>query len=202
MPAHACAPGRTGVACTARLTGAAAAAPGPAPSAPRPLFLGGRRAPTTATRRRGRPGVASRALSPTTPGPEIWVGAAVPLAVFALGAWEFTKRILIQRRCAVCAGTGLVTMGGGGGGGSSASSSSSSSSTPRLVKCRACGGFFPWQSWSRFLSSAPGNGGPLQQPTLPRQTGVVYRVPSVEEARAAAAAARGARVEKEERGGE
>ncbi len=112
-----------------------------------------------------------------SPGPEIWVGAAIPVAVFALGAWEFTKRILIQRACAVCGGTGLVRMGG---------ERSSASSPPRLVKCRACGGFFPWQSWGRFLSSAPGNGGPLQQPTLPRQGGLLYRVPTPAEAAAAA----------------
>jgi hypothetical protein len=118
------------------------------------------------------------AFSPATPGPEIWVGVALPVTVFALGTWEFTKRILIQRRCAVCGGTGLVSMGGG-----------SAASPGRLVKCRACGGFFPWQSWQRFLSSEPGNGGPLQQPTLPRQAGVLYKVPSVEEARAAAQAA-------------
>ena len=109
------------------------------------------------------------------------------VAVFVFGAAEFTKRILIQRACAVCAGTGLVRMGGGGGGGDGSASSSSPSSSPsRLVKCRACGGFFPWQSWGRFLSSAPGNGGPLQQPTLPRQNGVFYRVPTPEEAREAA----------------
>ena len=47
----------------------------------------------------------------------------------------------------------------------------------RLVKCRQCGGFFPWQSWSRFLeaTAAPGNGGPLRAPR--GQTSVVYRVP-------------------------
>ena len=141
-----------------------------------------------AGRRRGGAVPPPPALSPYTPGPEIWVGAAVPVAVFALGAWEFTKRILIQRRCAVCAGTGLVKMGGRGGW-AAGGAVSASPSPARLVKCRACGGFFPWQSWDRFLSSAPGNGGPLQQPTLPRQAGVVYRVPSVEEALAAAAEA-------------
>ena len=83
---------------------------------------------------------------------------------------QFGKRILIQRRCQVCSGTGLVPVADG----------------VRVVKCRACGGFFPWQSWTRFLSSAPGNGGPLRQPTLPRQTGVLYRVPTPAEAATAA----------------
>jgi hypothetical protein len=158
-----------------------AALPPPLHARPLPCRRRGAASPASTT-------TACPALSPYTPGPEIWVGAAVPVAVFALGAWEFSKRILIQRRCAVCAGTGLVTMGGGGGG-SPTSTSAPSSSPPRLVKCRACGGFFPWQSWDRFMSSAPGNGGPLQQPTLPRQSGIVYRVPSVEEAKRAAAQA-------------
>jgi hypothetical protein len=127
--------------------------------------------------------------SPYTPGPEIWLGALLPTLVFALGSYEFGKRILIQRRCAVCAGTGLVDVPFVT---SSSSSSSSSSSGPRQqqqqfrkVKCRACGGFFPWESASKFFSAAarPGNGGPLRPPALPRQTSVFYRVPSAEEAR-------------------
>ena len=134
--------------------------------------------------------------SPYTPGPEIWLGALLPTLVFALGSWEFGTRILIQRRCAVCAGTGLVDVPFVVNNSSSSSSpSSSSSSGPRQqqqfrkVKCRACGGFFPWESAEKFFSAAtrPGNGGPLRQPSLPRQTSVLYRVPSVEEARRAAA---------------
>lgn len=128
--------------------------------------------------------------SPYTPGPEIWLGALLPTLVFALGSWEFGKRILIQRRCAVCAGTGLVEV--------PFANSSSSSSDPsqqqqqqqqfRKVKCRACGGFFPWESAEKFFSAAtrPGNGGPLRQPSFPRQTSVFYKVPSAEEARRAA----------------
>lgn len=135
--------------------------------------------------------------SPYTPGPEIWLGALLPTLVFALGSWEFGKRILIQRRCAVCAGTGLVEVPFANSSSSSPSSTSTSSLGPseqqqqqqfRKVKCRACGGFFPWESAEKFFSAAtrPGNGGPLRQPSFPRQTSVFYKVPSAEEARRAA----------------
>ena len=127
--------------------------------------------------------------SPYTPGPEIWLGALLPTLVFLLGSYEFGKRILIQRRCAVCSGTGLVDVPFSPG--SSSSSSPNPSSSPpsfRKVKCRACGGFFPWESAEKVFSAAtrPGNGGPLRQPQFPRQTSVLYRVPSAEEARRAA----------------
>ncbi len=50
---------------------------------------------------------------------------------------------LIQRRCKVCNGSGLVDRRG------------------FLRKCPQCGGFFPWQGWAQFLSATatPGNGG-------------------------------------------
>ncbi len=67
------------------------------------------------------------------------------------------RRQVIQRRCSVCSGSGLVQKG-------------------RFYrKCPECGGFFPWQGWRRFFTStaAPGNGGPLRQPR--GQTSVLYR---------------------------
>ena len=117
--------------------------------------------------------------SPYTPGPEIWLGALLPTLVFALGSYEFGKRILIQRRCAVCAGTGLVDVP------FNSSQQEQQEQQFRKVKCRACGGFFPWESASKFFSAAarPGNGGPLRPPALPRQTSVFYKGPSVEEAK-------------------
>ena len=50
---------------------------------------------------------------------------------------------LIQRRCQVCGGNGLVKKG------------------KYMKKCPQCGGFFPWISWRMFLSAnaSPGNGG-------------------------------------------
>ena len=50
----------------------------------------------------------------------------------------------------------------------------------RLVKCTACGGFLPWQSWERVLSSEAGNGGVVRAPK--GRTSAFY---SVEKATAA-----------------
>ncbi|KAK9830062.1 hypothetical protein WJX72_009504 [[Myrmecia] bisecta] len=99
-----------------------------------------------------------------TPGPvevgwEIWAGAAAGVIPFIIGAWEFGKRIVIQRRCSVCSGSGLVSKG------------------RYLRKCPECGGFFPWQGWRQFFTStaSPGNGGVLRAPK--GQTSVFYKVP-------------------------
>ncbi|KAF5838292.1 hypothetical protein DUNSADRAFT_3088 [Dunaliella salina] len=101
--------------------------------------------------------------SPVEPGWEVYAGFLAGIIPFAIGSWEFGKRIIIQRRCALCSGRGLVP--------------SSRTGTKYLRKCPECGGFFPWISWKMFLTStaAPGNGGPLQQPK--GQTSVLYSVP-------------------------
>ncbi|KAG1658771.1 hypothetical protein FOA52_001314 [Chlamydomonas sp. UWO 241] len=97
------------------------------------------------------------------PGDEVWIGFIAGVIPFAIGSWEFGKRILIQQRCTVCAGKGLVP--------------SSKEGTKYVRKCPQCGGFFPWVSWKLFLTStaAPGNGGPLQYPK--GQTSVFFKVP-------------------------
>lgn len=87
---------------------------------------------------------------------QLWTGSIVGLAPFVLASYEFGKRILIQQRCAVCNGSGLIVRGG------------------LKRKCTACGGFLPWESWSRFLESSPGNGGVLRYPK--GQTGVLFDV--------------------------
>lgn len=93
------------------------------------------------------------------------MGSAIGVFPFIVGASEFTKRILIQRRCPECRGTGLVERPARDGSGAM-----------QLRKCPECGGMFPWQSWQRFLSATatPGNGGPLLQPR--GQTSVLYKV--------------------------
>ncbi|PRW33526.1 hypothetical protein C2E21_7498 [Chlorella sorokiniana] len=91
---------------------------------------------------------------------EVWVGFVAGVIPFLIASYEFGKRILIQRRCPSCRGSGLVKRG------------------PRLVKCPECGGMLPWISWRLFLlgtATNPGNGGPLLQPR--GQTSVLYRVP-------------------------
>ena len=105
---------------------------------------------------------------PVEVGPEIWAGVIASCIPFAIGSWEFAKRIvgiglcslfcwcmrllllevtsvlqllgiwlspfifawavqIIQQRCAVCKGSGLVMRG------------------RYARKCPECGGFFPWQ---------------------------------------------------------
>lgn len=92
---------------------------------------------------------------------QIWVGSIAGAFPFVIGAYEFGKRILIQRRCRVCNGSGLVERG----------------PTRLQRKCPECGGFFPWRGWGEFLSATarPGNGGPLLAPR--GQTSVFYKVP-------------------------
>ena len=97
---------------------------------------------------------------------QLWFGFIAGVGPFAIAAYEFGKRVLIQRRCALCAGSGLVEV--------------ERSRGARLVKCTACGGFLPWQSWERFLSSEAGNGGVVRAPK--GQTSAFY---SVEKATAA-----------------
>lgn len=65
---------------------------------------------------------------------QIYAGAAAGVAPFVVAGVEFGKRIAQQRRCKVCAGSGLVKRG------------------EYLFRCSGCGGFLPWQSWNRFFS--------------------------------------------------
>jgi len=97
---------------------------------------------------------------------QLWFGFFAGLSPVVIAAYEFGKRVLIQRRCARCAGSGLIVVGAG--------------ADARKVKCASCGGFLPWESWSRFLSSDPGNGGRLRAPR--GQTRVLYDVEASVEA--------------------
>ena len=104
---------------------------------------------------------------------QLYVGFFAGLAPFIIAAYEFGKRVRIQRLCARCAGSGLIDVERKKGG-------------TRKVKCTSCGGFLPWESWERFLSSDPGNGGVLRAPK--GQTRALYDVEaSVEASRRAAA---------------
>ena len=97
---------------------------------------------------------------------QLWFGFFAGLSPVVIAAWEFWKRARIQRRCARCAGSGLVVVGVG--------------DARRKVKCASCGGFLPFESWSRFFSSDPGNGGRLRAPR--GQTRVFYDVDASVEA--------------------
>jgi len=109
--------------------------------------------------------VAGTTFEPAQPvGWEIWFGFIIGLTPFVVAAYEFGKRIIIQRQCAVCNGSGLVQRGGKG----------------YKRKCPSCGGFLPWESWEMFLTSKAGNGGVVRPPK--GQTSVIYDVASAVEA--------------------
>lgn len=92
------------------------------------------------------PGAILSPIEPPDVSWEIYFGFIAGLSPFVIAAYEFGKRILIQQRCEVCTGSGLVTKG-------------------RFKrKCPACGGFLPWESWEQFLSSEAGNGGVVRFP--------------------------------------
>ncbi|KAA8527042.1 hypothetical protein F0562_008729 [Nyssa sinensis] len=65
---------------------------------------------------------------------QIVVGALAGVTPFVVAGIEFSKRILAQRRCGVCGGSGLVLK------------------ENDYFRCPGCGGFLPWQSWKRFFS--------------------------------------------------
>lgn len=95
---------------------------------------------------------------------QLWFGFIVGLSPFVIAAYEFGKRIVIQRRCARCAGSGLITINVNG----------DVNAPKRLIKCTTCGGFLPWRDWKSFFSSAPGNGGVVRAPR--GQTSAFYDV--------------------------
>ncbi|KAL2944968.1 adenylate kinase [Bienertia sinuspersici] len=66
---------------------------------------------------------------------EIVVGALAGVVPFIVAGIEFSKRIVAQRRCEVCGGSGLVLR-----------------DKKYYFRCPSCGGFLPWQSWRRFFS--------------------------------------------------
>ncbi|KAJ8766556.1 hypothetical protein K2173_023803 [Erythroxylum novogranatense] len=67
---------------------------------------------------------------------QVVVGAVAGVTPFVVAGIEFSKRIIAQRRCDECEGSGLVLM----------------DNNNEYVRCPRCGGFLPWQSWKRFFS--------------------------------------------------
>ncbi|KAJ4981079.1 hypothetical protein NE237_031916 [Protea cynaroides] len=65
---------------------------------------------------------------------QIVVGTIAGFTPFVVAGIEFGKRIVAQRRCQVCGGSGLVLR------------------DKYYSRCPGCGGFLPWQSWRRFFS--------------------------------------------------
>ncbi|XP_017410632.1 uncharacterized protein LOC108322867 isoform X2 [Vigna angularis] len=65
---------------------------------------------------------------------QIVVGAIAGVTPFVVAGIEFRKRIIAQKRCEECGGSGLVLR------------------EKEYFRCPECGGFLPWQSWKRFFS--------------------------------------------------
>ncbi|GKV43832.1 hypothetical protein SLEP1_g51084 [Rubroshorea leprosula] len=83
----------------------------------------------------------TRVAAVTSPDPgqveitwQIIVGAVAGVTPFIVAGIEFSKRIVAQRKCQVCGGSGLVLRDG------------------TYFRCPGCGGFLPWQSWKRFFT--------------------------------------------------
>ena len=86
---------------------------------------------------------------------DIYWGAVIATLPFIWATKTFGTRIVVQRECLVCKGSGLVYV----------TKSGNALSRPR--KCFSCGGFLPWLGWKMFFFSSffdIGNGGPLQRP--------------------------------------
>nr|GMC70051.1 uncharacterized protein LOC109188202 [Ipomoea batatas] len=65
---------------------------------------------------------------------QIIVGAIAGVTPFIVAGIEFGKRIVAQRRCTTCGGSGLILR------------------EDDYFRCPTCGGFLPWQSWKRFFT--------------------------------------------------
>ena len=105
------------------------------------------------------------------------ITSILPMAPYSSG-----KRILIQRQCELCKGSGLIQRG------------------KYKRKCTSCGGFLPWESWELFLTdTTPGNGGVVRFPK--GQTSVFFDVAAAkEDSIRRAAAYEAAEKEREARG--
>ncbi|KAL2483704.1 uncharacterized protein Fot_45148 [Forsythia ovata] len=66
---------------------------------------------------------------------QIVVGALAGVTPFVVAGIEFSKRIVAQKKCKVCGGSGLVLR-----------------DKKYYFRCPGCGGFLPWQSWRRFFT--------------------------------------------------
>ncbi|PWA78463.1 hypothetical protein CTI12_AA215050 [Artemisia annua] len=65
---------------------------------------------------------------------QIVVGTFAGVTPFVVAGIEFSKRIVAQKKCTECGGSGLVLI------------------EKEYIRCPNCGGFLPWQSWQRFFS--------------------------------------------------
>ncbi|CAM0882571.1 unnamed protein product [Alopecurus aequalis] len=103
------------------------------------LYAGtvGKRKRSPASRVRAVDGPSAAAAVADLPPAEVtWqivVGAVAGATPFVVAGVEFSKRIIEQKKCEICGGSGLVMK------------------NDLYVRCQGCGGFLPWQSWRRFF---------------------------------------------------
>ncbi|OSX76115.1 hypothetical protein BU14_0207s0033 [Porphyra umbilicalis] len=71
------------------------------------------------------------------PTAEVIIGSIALCVPFVVASVLFGERIVRQRRCPTCEGSGLVQKG------------------RFMRRCRTCGGFLPWQSWRQFFGLPP-----------------------------------------------
>ncbi|PKA57064.1 hypothetical protein AXF42_Ash002368 [Apostasia shenzhenica] len=90
------------------------------------------RVPTTSTC--AMDGATAADLAPVHISWQIVVGAFAGITPFVVAGIAFSKRIVAQRRCGTCGGSGLVLR------------------EEYYTRCPSCGGFLPWQSWKRFFT--------------------------------------------------
>lgn len=76
------------------------------------------------------------AFAPVPPPAPVVAGSVALATPFFIAAVLFGERIVRQRRCARCEGSGLVRYG---------------ADDQYWKRCDVCGGFLPWQSWRRFF---------------------------------------------------
>eukprot|EP00741_Cyanophora_paradoxa_P022662 tig00021493_g21886.t1 len=69
--------------------------------------------------------------------PEEWAGFVAGATPFTVAGILFAGRIIRQRRCPRCKGSGLVE-----------------SKTVGLRRCPECGGFLPWRGWQQFFQDS------------------------------------------------
>lgn len=67
---------------------------------------------------------------------QVVVGSLAGITPFIVAGIEFSKRIIAQRKCEICGGSGLVLL----------------KEDDEYIRCPNCGGFLPWQSWRRFFT--------------------------------------------------
>ncbi|XP_073281507.1 uncharacterized protein [Primulina huaijiensis] len=65
---------------------------------------------------------------------QIVIGSLAGVTPFVVAGIQFSKRIVAQKKCNVCKGSGLVLR------------------DKYYFRCPGCGGFLPWQSWRRFFT--------------------------------------------------